>query len=968
MTRRRPLSTLLARGLAAALSFIPFVAGAQSLVPTRPWLEWETLETPHFAFHYPAEMREWTRTVAERVEAQRDAVAAIVGYAPAERTDVVIDDPYNVSNGAAFPLLGAPAILLWPVPPEPTSQIGDNRSWGEVLAVHEFTHIAHISRPSRDPRKRRLSRLAPVKLGPIAVGGSRWLWEGYATYVEGRLTGTGRPHGVWRAALLRQLAVEGQLPSYGQLDAAGGYKQGSHAYLVGSAYLEWLAGRYGDSTLVHLWRRMTARTSRSFDAAFAGVYGESPAELYGRFTAELTTRAMAAEQTLRSAGLAPGTLVQKLDWYVGDPAVSPDGTLLALQLRSRTEPTRVVVWSADSAPVSDAETKARKRQLERDPEDVPAVHPYPRARKTVASLQSATGQAFDSPRFFADGRRILLSRADPLPDGTLRADLYVWDFRSKRLRRVTHGAALRHADPSPNGRDAVAVRCSAGACDLVRVDLTSGRVSVLSSGTPTRNYYRPRYAPDGRSITFTVQDSAGVWRLGTADASGVLQRLVGPADGVNRYGSSFTRDGRSLVYVSERGGIPNLERLDLATGATSPVTRVLAAAYPPAPSPTSDELYYLSEHARGLDLYRVRLDSVTLDRVVSLPPSLAPAVQLPPVPADSFAASTLAAPRPYGLGPRRHTLLPASSLSPSGRLLALNFVSTDPAGRLAWTATGALGDREAWRGVALRAEWRGFLPSVGGSLFYAEQRPSLQRAGTFAPRAVDGDYGAATIDASLRRYFGVMRARGRLGLSAGSLASDSLPATGRTLGFAELDASRVVRRGRRFAALDLSLHGSSGRTVGEEWRRAVTSATIATGGEGAGARATVTYGVTSRAAPAYERFLVGGVGSPLVDDALLSQRVPLGAAPIGVRSGRELYAYRLSLTGLGAFAPYYAGVSTRGGFAAAFRVVGAEASLSLGDAPIIAIPAVRALAGVGYTLDEPFRKKTRAYLSIEYEP
>src|SRR3954471_6993805 len=247
MPRRIARSALLLYGFLAASLFMPSAARAQSLTPTRPWLDWETLETAHFAFHCPVEMREWTRTIAERVEAQRDAVAAIVGFVPAERVNVVIDDPYNISNGAAFPVLGAPAILLWPVPPEPTSQIGDNRSWGEVLAVHEFAHIAHISRPSRNARTRRLTRLSPVKLGPIAVNGSRWLWEGYATYVEGRLTGSGRPHGVWRAALLRQLAVEGQLPSYGALNAASGYKQGSYAYLVGSAYLEWLAARYGDS-------------------------------------------------------------------------------------------------------------------------------------------------------------------------------------------------------------------------------------------------------------------------------------------------------------------------------------------------------------------------------------------------------------------------------------------------------------------------------------------------------------------------------------------------------------------------------------------------------------------------------------------------------------------------------------------------------------------------------------------------
>ena len=233
---------MLLRTRAAALALAAFTllsraanAQAPSLVPTRPFLAWETLETPHFAFHYPREMRAWTTFVAERVESVHDAVVALVGYGPSARVNVVVDDPYNVSNGSAFPVIGAPAIMLWPVPPEPASQIGDNRSWGEVLAVHEFAHIAHISRPSRNPRQRLLWALAPVNVGPIARNGSRWLWEGYATYVEGRLTGTGRPHGAWRPALLRELALEGKLPTYTQLSTLSGYRGGSFENQVCSA-------------------------------------------------------------------------------------------------------------------------------------------------------------------------------------------------------------------------------------------------------------------------------------------------------------------------------------------------------------------------------------------------------------------------------------------------------------------------------------------------------------------------------------------------------------------------------------------------------------------------------------------------------------------------------------------------------------------------------------------------------------
>src|SRR5205823_7209027 len=95
-----------------------------------------------------------------------------------------------------------------------------------------------------------------------------------------------------RAVILRKWAQTGRLPTYGQLEANQSYLGMSMAYLVGSAYLEWLEERSGPGTLQKLWRRETARRRRSFDAAFEGVFGDSPERLYGKFTAELTERAM----------------------------------------------------------------------------------------------------------------------------------------------------------------------------------------------------------------------------------------------------------------------------------------------------------------------------------------------------------------------------------------------------------------------------------------------------------------------------------------------------------------------------------------------------------------------------------------------------------------------------------------------------------------------------------------------------
>lgn len=55
-------------------------ADAQFVVRSR--LDWQTIETDHFAFHYPVELEAWTRRVASRAEAIDSAVREIVGYAP----------------------------------------------------------------------------------------------------------------------------------------------------------------------------------------------------------------------------------------------------------------------------------------------------------------------------------------------------------------------------------------------------------------------------------------------------------------------------------------------------------------------------------------------------------------------------------------------------------------------------------------------------------------------------------------------------------------------------------------------------------------------------------------------------------------------------------------------------------------------------------------------------------------------
>lgn len=951
------------------LGAAPAAAGAQFV--SRPWLDWRTAETGHFAVHYPAEYREWTLATVGRLEAARDIVGEIVGWAP-ERVQVVIDDPVNAPNGFALPLLDRPTMVFFPVPPTPRQAIGNSRDWGELLAVHEYAHLAHLSRPSR--RRFEFGRLLPTPVSPIARNSPRWAIEGFATYVEGRVTGSGRPHNAQRAAVLRQWALEGRLPSYPQMNASAAYYGGAFAYLMGSAYLEWLAAREGDSTITHLWRRMTARTPRGFTEAFTGVYGLGPDVLHGRFIAELTRDAFAVERAIDSlGGVVAGELVQRLSWETGDPALSPDGSRVALVLRSATRPGRVIVWRTgpDSIPprVAAARDSARARARRRDPEDVPDRRILPPRKQTVAVLEARDGRPFDAPRYMPDGRHVLVSHPEPIGGGAFRPDLHVWDTKSGATRRVTHGAAVRQADPAPDGRTAVAVQCRRGWCDLVRIDLASGQVTVLREGSPSVSYYRPRVSPAGDRIAVAVQQDDR-WRIVLVDPDDPTRadELLRD-DRANRFDAAWADSGRTIVLVSEAGGIANLERVTVATGAAAPITRVTGSAFAPAVHPRTGEIWFLSLHARGLDARRLDANppAVELPRTDT---ALFPVVPARPVEPPPLAIDSTVMDRPYGFGPRPTRWFPGLTAEPSAVTAQLLLVNSDPVGRLELALLGSLGSPAGWRGGRAWATLRRWRPTLTGEVFAATQRP-LQLDGA-RPPAFDAQLAGGALRAEAR----VDRSPWRGGLAVGGSAMrlDGEAAAGgrasRTVGWlgADLSASRRVLGTTLGVAA--RMHGDAGHHGAGGVRHLAGAASLLLDLPLVPPlRASVTRVEDESAEDArFERAAIGGAASPLLDGALLPHRIAMPALPAGTLVGRSATAARVEVGPEGLRPYYWTGRVADDAYGGWHRVAGAELRFASDALPIATIPSVEILTGAGHSLDRPYKGRTTVYVSVTYRP
>ena len=493
----------LSRLLLPALAMTPLVGAVpRSQTPDAAWL---TFTTPHYRIHCPAAFLAFGQEVAARVEGVHAQYLGLVGFVYEKPIDILILDPVMEANGMAIPLFLRPHVVLWKTEPEPDSPIGHHHGWAELLVTHELGHMHHLLRPTRKPS---LRQRWTTLLGPLPQKSPRWVTEGYATLIEGKLTGSGRPHSAIRASVLRQWALEGKLPTYEALSGTGGFKGGSMAYLGGSAYLAWLETKAGDAQVFQtLWTRMAGK--RDFDAAFTATFGFGPKDGYQRFCAELTHTAMELERRakaegLREAaagaeaqrratrddpkgaaqeGLREGEIVTQLKGWATDLALSPDGSKLLARVMDPEKP-GLYVWDLKATPKS-------VKQDPHEPADHAALAPVLAPAHRLGPIHGAL--PWKPVWTAADGISFILRLPDE--EGVLKPQAWQWT-----LGRGTARAA-RTVASTPDG--AVTWKAVEGAWNLVDRE---GRPLTRTLAAA----WNPVATPDGKWIYYTQLCASGL--------------------------------------------------------------------------------------------------------------------------------------------------------------------------------------------------------------------------------------------------------------------------------------------------------------------------------------------------------------------------------------------------------------------------------------------------------------------------
>ena len=596
----RRACALVVAGLLIATVFNP--AGAAN----HPELVWHTVETEHFRVHYHDGVEQTAQAAARIAEAIYPRITGLYDYEPPGKTDLILIDYDDVANGAAYFFDGK--MEIWATNLE--FDLRGTTQWLWNVLTHEFVHMVNIQAATRftenipagyfqwfdyeDERRSDVLTGYPNVLVSYPWAGiviPPWFAEGTSQYMA-----PDTQHDYWdahRDMILRSTALGGTMLDYTEMSLFGKTLRSEMVYDHGFGLVKFIGDRYGAESLRDIVKALRNPMRVSVEGAFKKVTGKTARQLYDEWRAELVAD---SEDKLASLGddRTEGRPLGTPGNFNLVPAWSPDGKRLAWlsDLGGDFARTTLVVRSVDPADSADAEIKP---------------------------LAGGVSSSFSwSP----DGGLIYFSRrAEKDRFGSVYYDLYQVDVETEKETRLTRGARLRDPAVSPDGSRLAAVRNRDGTNDLVLVDLPAEKeaaiITPITASPFGRQFYKPRWHPDGNRIIVDTFDGAGKWSSEVSRDLVVVDARPGAEPGPLFETGSDERSpcwlpgSESVVFASAAPSAGwrkfDLYRLDTKTGDTEQVSNVLGGAFYPSISPDGETIAYAGFTAHGYKIFLLPL-------------------------------------------------------------------------------------------------------------------------------------------------------------------------------------------------------------------------------------------------------------------------------------------------------------------------------------------------------------------------
>jgi len=555
-----------------------------------PALKWQTIETPHFRITYQQGLGGPAQEIASQVEGFYQTLKKEFGQAP-EKTEIVLVDPLDLSNGSTNPLSGEIMIFTY------QGRLSDwanvrLASWWKMVTFHEYVHAVDL------PQVRGFNQALRRLLGTIVLPEIHkpiTFIEGLAVYETYKHLGQSRLNGTRTEMMLRQMVLDNALPPYDQTSSYYGRAHwppsGLLVYNYGSWLDRYIEERYGQDKLAQIDRINAGKPlnllaplfgyGADFDRVLQKALGVSRSKLYQGFKQWLRARFTKQIQAITAKGLTPALRISSLGFISNQPAWSPE----AVQSGSSKAPSWIAYHHSDSSGRNDI--RLISAQGDGDHELV----------NGFVSL----------PAWSPDGKKLVYAKLDFDGPFYLLSDLYLYDLKTKKERRLTWGARAYYAQFAPDGRSLYLAQVVAhdGSTALARLDLASAQISVIKR-FPDDNgiIHSLAVSPDGKTLALALWKRGGYQDIYLLPASGgdltpVTQDKAQDADPV------WSPDGEFILFSSDHDRVANIYAYRVKDKSFFQVTNALGGAFHPSIAPDGSWLAFTGYSSRGYDIYKM---------------------------------------------------------------------------------------------------------------------------------------------------------------------------------------------------------------------------------------------------------------------------------------------------------------------------------------------------------------------------
>ena len=531
--------------------FIFILHGTAKAASFDPHINWKSLKTDHFDVNYPQNLESVAQDMGRILEEAHANLTKDLKWKPWGRTEIVLTDVTDESNALAS-VLPYNMIIFRVIPPSPDSSLANYDDYLRVLVSHEYTHIVHMdaNRGVWKPFRMIFGKLiSPAGLTPL------WVREATAVYEETKQTKAGRDRSTYSEMLLRAAILEDNFPT---IDRVGVYHwrwpSWEAAYTFGSKFVVYLVQKYGEDKFIEFNRRIQSSpllTMMNHDAR--NVYHKTFYELWREWKEYLTEKYKKEEQGLEKEGLTITEPVVKPSWneQFNNPVISPDAKKLAYSLET---------------PHHSPEIRLKDLETGKD---------IRIAKQMVSGIS-----------WKRDGTKLVYSASGSYKTYSAYYDLWSYDLKTKKKKRLTYGERARYADYSSSGDKIVFVSSNAGTDSLKVFDVETKEFSFISDPLKEPEYVNfadPRYSPDGNFVAVNAWKPDGGWKIYIYSADGKSSRRLTSRSGMET-SPWWSEDGKFIYFASDETGITNIYKADVNKGNSERLTNVLIGVFKPTTS------------------------------------------------------------------------------------------------------------------------------------------------------------------------------------------------------------------------------------------------------------------------------------------------------------------------------------------------------------------------------------------------